>query len=205
MGNEVRYTPGTNVPASANLGWALDRIAELRYDYIHFDGDIANINDEKFEMILKLVERTGTKVYSVHAPFFLPRFGESVERIIPRHRRTLKRAMALGALCVTHHPGQFEDSQRTSFSIWRPSSKNMVDGRIEKWNYEVLALISEEVEKCAITPSIENLGRGFGGNFTLSAERLSRIVDDFDEKLVVCFDSGHTNLSDFDPQICSSK
>ncbi len=196
----MRFKTGINVSAQGDVGRELEEIRKVGYDCVYFDGDICLVDEKRFEEIRKEVEKAGIRVYSIHSPYFLPPFDKEVSWMVAIHREVIRRAVALGASCITHHPGEVlglpgEELLHLDTYIEKYGGR----GEFEKRNYEIMEIILKETEGYPITPTLENVPPPFGGNFATTPEKLKKVVDRFQGKFGICMDTGHAKGYGFDP------
>jgi len=203
----MRFELGVNLdltgrfrPVEEEIG----RVVEMGFDVIYCDGGVCNMPEEDFLAVKKALDAAGARVWSVHSTAMAPPIGEPAERIMGRHREIIERAAALGARCLTHHPGWWwgMGDELTDVEYMKARYRELPDGYAWDVHIETLRSIADEAARYGIEPTIENLGE-FAGWFIPDLDALIAMADE--AGVGICYDVGHDYVLGGDPAVAVMK
>ena len=158
------------------------------------------MSDKDFNNVRRAIETAGAPVWSIHSTEMAPRPGEPASAILNHHKKIIERGAALGARCITHHPGQWHGLGK---KISDPNfMKSLLDtlpkGYARMVHVEVLQAIKQEARNFGIEPTIETCPTYiYGGGLFWSPDRLISLADE--AGVGICYDTGHWYYSGIEP------
>ena len=191
---------GRFYPVEEEIG----RVVEMGFAVIYCDGGVCNMPEDDFRAVRKALEAAGARVWSVHSTAMAPPIGEPAERILGRHREILERAAALGARCLTHHPGWWwgMGDELMDVEYMKTRYRELPDGYAWDVHVETLRSLADEGKRYGIEPTIENLG-AFASHLIPDLDTLIAMADE--SGVGICYDLGHGYVAGYDPAAALTK
>jgi len=177
----------------------INRVMEMGFDVIYCDGGVCNMSREDFDTVRKALASAGARVWSVHSTLMCPELGCGADEVIDGHKKILERAQALGARCLTHHPGQWQGlgEKLCQPELMLDMLRRMPEGYVYRLHVEILRDIVERADHYGIEPTIENMPIHFGGGLFSDPDELVKLADE--AGVGICMDMGHAVFSGFEP------
>ena len=198
----MHFTLGTNVDLTGKVypvAQELDHVRQIGYEQVYCDGGLCTMPDDQFREVLSAIRSRDMSVWSLHSTEMLPPPGQRAAAIRDRHREILDRAVALGARCVTHHPGQWRglSMKLMDREYMRELYKSLSEEYVHGVQREVLEQLVEDATERGLEPTIENLPPNFAGGFFFGIDTLVTLAEA--AGIGICFDTGHAFFSGLDP------